>query len=352
MFSSINTIEEKKTNEDDMKQGFISLVSEFLNIIFKLSFINFSKKNSKFTLDKTFDEYFTKKIEKDRTSFSNFICDLSDELKAIKDHIDSAPKDIDFKPKDLNLDILMSCVNNCFLYCVNDMKSEELINELKKSFHELIKRKKIISNNQAIEIISSFNSDFDDYIKYINGIKGINSVEKKLEQKKESKELQHYQERIEKLQTEISTYKNVINKKDDEIHDIKKENNELNFSLSETKLKSTLDKSTFEEIRKDFSDKFSKILVEHSREIAELHKKIQSMENEIKTLKSKLYFTEKKLESFQALVISVREDMNKLAQIGNDFSNSLDSAVDILENVKFTLDTYNNELDNLEFLFG
>ena len=76
------------------------------------------------------------------------------------------------------------------------------------------------------------------------------------------------------------------------------------------------------------------------------------MENEIQTLKAKLNLAVKKLEAFQAIVICIREDMDKLAQIANDFSNGLDSALEILENVKYTLDTYNNELDNLEFIFG
>jgi len=52
-------------------------------------------------------------------SFHNFICLLNDELKEIKDFLVSNSKDKDLKSKDFNLDLLITCVNNCFLFYEN-----------------------------------------------------------------------------------------------------------------------------------------------------------------------------------------------------------------------------------------
>lgn len=116
MFGNSNYIEKQKTDEVNSKSGFLSTKIEFLKVIFRLSFILFHEKKSKYTFDKTFYNYFTQKIKEDNLSFKNFICQLSDELTAFKNLLRS--DDIDFKPKDLNLDILIPCVNNLlFILC-------------------------------------------------------------------------------------------------------------------------------------------------------------------------------------------------------------------------------------------
>ena len=182
MFTNLDNIEEQKTIEEYSDPAYISLVFEFLNVIFKLSLLNFEKKKSKFIFDKTFNDYFANKLNDDMNSFKSFICQLSDELKAIKDFLDSDSKDKDFKSKDLNLDLLISCVNNCFLFCMNTLKKEELINSVKSSLRELISRKKIQSN-ESKAIISSFYSGINKNMNYLNGIKGKEITHKKLTEK-------------------------------------------------------------------------------------------------------------------------------------------------------------------------
>ena len=375
MFSNFNTFEEVKTEENYSEPGFLSLVFEFLRIIFKMSLINFAKAKSKFTFDKTFHDYFDKKAKEDMSSFHSFICLLSDELKAIKDFLDSNSKDKDFKSKDLNLDILMACVNNCFLFCANNLKSEELINSLKTSFQELINRKRIQANNETKAIISSFHENFDKYVNYINGIKGVKNTEKILSGKKEEINIQKYIDKIKKLEKELFDNKNIIQVKECEIQQIKKKNEDLNFTLSETKIQSSLDKSTYEQIKGDFSNKIEMLMEKinkmdneiqnlkkenitlksnlPSKEIETLTEKVNKMNNEIQnlqkeniTFKSRLILQEKKLEAFQVLISTIREDMNKMTNIEKDLVENLDSAIQILENIRYALDLYAVDLDN------
>ena len=391
MFSNFNTIEEEKTEENYSEPGFLSLVFEFLRLIFRMSLINFAKTKSKFTFDKTFNDYFNQKTKEDISSFQNFICLLSDELKAVKEFSDSNSKDKDFKPKDLNLDILMTCVNNCFLFCVNNLKREELINSLKASFQELISRKKIQANNESKAIISTFHENFDKYVNYINGIKGAKNTEKILSGKKQEINIQKYLDKIQELEKELIDNKNIIQVKEREINQIKKKNEDLNFNLSETKIQSSLDKSTYEEIKGDYSNKINDLLFQHSKEIEKLTEKINKMDNEIQnlkkenntlksnphskeietlnekvnkmdneiqdlkkennTLRSKLTLGEKKLETFQVLISAVRIDMNKMANIEKDMAANFDSAIQILEDVKYSLDLYAIDLENLGNIF-
>ena len=337
MFQNSNYIEGEKSNDDNTQKGFISTIFEFLYVIFRLSLLNFDLKQSKYTLDKTFDDYFKKKIKDDDLSFKNFICNLSDELKAIQEFLDSGSNDKDFKSKDLNLDILISCVNNCFLFCVNKISYEELVNSLKCSFQNLIKKKKILLNKESKVIISSFNSNIDMNLNYINKIKDSNYTFKKLEEKEEIN-IQQYLDKVIKLEKEVADYKIKLEEKEKEIQDYQKKNEELNFDLSQTKINSTLDKSAYEEIKTDLSNKIIEMLNKHSKEIELLNKKINNMEEEMKSnnskmktmeaeikdlkkeniaLKSKVNLGEKKLERFQALMTTLREDIKK------DFSNTI-----------------------------
>lgn len=284
MFPNIIDIKDKKANEDNSKAGFISTIFEFLYIIFRLSLINFHFKKSKFTLDKTFDDNFNQQIKDDDISFKNFICKLNDELKAIKEFLDSSSNDKDFKPSDLNLDILMSCVNNCFLFYVNTKSYEDLITSLKSSFHDLIKKKKIQLNKESKLIISSFNLNIDKNLKYINEIKGVNVTFNKLEEKEE-KNIQQYLDIIKILEKEVSNNKNKLDEKEKEIQDYQKKKEELNLDLSKTKIKSSLDKSTYEGSKKAFSSNVAELLNKHSKEIKALNEKMKNMEKEIKDIK-------------------------------------------------------------------
>ena len=340
-----------------------------------MSLINFDKAKSKFTFDKTFHEYFDKKTKKDMLSFHNFICLLNDELNEIKDFLVSNSKDKGFKPKDFNLDMLITCVNNCFLFCTNNLKIEELINLLKASFQELISRKTIQANNEIKAIIFSFHENFDKYDYYINGIKGAKNTEKILSGKKEEINIQKYIDKIKKLEKELFDNKNIIQVKECEIQQIQKKNEDLNFTLSETKIQSSLDKSTYEQIKGDFSNKIEMLMEKinkmdneiqnlkkenitlksnlPSKEIETLTEKVNKMSNEIQnlqkekiTFKSRLILQEKKLEAFQVLISTIREDMNKMTNIEKDLVENLDSAIQILENVRYALDLYAVDLDN------
>lgn len=344
---------EKEPEEHEQGSGFISLIFDFLKLIFKLSFINFEKKKSKYTLNKNFEKLFEQRIKEDKKSFKNFICYISDELKSIDELLKLNSKDMDFKAKDINLDILMPSINNCFLYSVNEISEKNLINELKNCFRDLIKRKKIQSNKESNIIISNFDSNIDAYENYLNELK-VKKFSNKLEEKKDDINEEYYMEIIGKLRNEVNDYKNMLDKKDIEIKEIKDKNKELNMSLSEIKIQSALDKSTYEEINKNFKNEIRSLLSEHSKEIQSLKKKVQNLEikvekleNENMSLKSKLAFSEKKIETLVNLIDSVRKDMETLADIGKDFANNLDMTTDLLLEVKYTLDKYDIELDNL-----
>lgn len=356
MLSNFNSFEEAKTEENYQEPGFLSLVFEFLRIIFKISLINFEKAKLKFTFDKTFHDYFDKKAKEDMLSFHNFICLLNDELKEIKDFLVSNSKDKDFKSKDFNLDILITCVNNCFLFCANNLKIEELINLLKASFQELISMKRIQANNEIKDIIFSFHENIDKCDYYINGIKGAKNTEKILSGKKVEINIQKYIDKIQKLEKELCDKKNIIQVKECEIQQIKKKNEDLNFTLSETKIQSSLDKSTYEQIKGDFSNKIEMLMEKinkmdneiqnlkkeditlksnlPSKEKETLAEKVNKMNNEIQnlkkeniTFKSRLILGEKKLEAFQVLITTIREDMNKMAKIEKDLVENFDSAI-------------------------
>jgi hypothetical protein len=73
--------------------------------------------------------------------FKNLIDQLSQELSSIQDFLDSNSKDIYFSPKDINRNILIDSVNNCFLFCENNLNSDELVNNLSQIFQKLITKK-------------------------------------------------------------------------------------------------------------------------------------------------------------------------------------------------------------------
>lgn len=343
---------EKISQENLSEPGFITLVFEFLKIIFKLSLINFEKKNSKFTIKKNFDDFFEKKIMDDKKSFTNFICNISEELKYINEFLKADSKDKDFKPKDLNLDILMLSVNNCYLFCTNNINEDILIKGLKDAFKELIKRKRIQTNIESKGIISEFYNNIDSFSNYLNEIKGKNPSNK-IEEKKEDLDEEYYLNEINKLKNEITDYEKVLETKNIEIKTADKKIDELSFELSENKIKSALDKSSYEDFKKEIKN----ILSQNNKEINSLKSKMQNMdgrmkniEDENRNLKAKLTLSEKKIVTLLTFVNSIREDMNKLVEIGKDLSKNLDETSKLLMDVKYVLDNYDNELDNLDHI--
>ena len=343
---------EKISQENLSEPGFITLVFEFLKIIFKLSLINFEKKNSKFTIKKNFDDFFEKKIMDDKKSFTNFICNISEELKYINEFLKADSKDKDFKPKDLNLDILMLSVNNCYLFCTNNINEDILIKGLKDAFKELIKRKRIQTNIESKGIISEFYNNIDSFSNYLNEIKGKNPSNK-IEEKKEDLDEEYYLNEINKLKNEITDYEKVLETKNIEIKTADKKIDELSFELSENKIKSALDKSSYEDFKKEIKN----ILSQNNKEINSLKSKMQNMdgrmkniEDENRNLKAKLTLSEKKIVTLLTFVNSIREDMNKLVEIGKDLSKNLDETSTLLMDVKYVLDNYDNELDNLDHI--
>lgn len=343
---------EKISQENLSEPGFITLVFEFLKIIFKLSLINFEKKNSKFTIKKNFDDFFEKKIMDDKKSFTNFICNISEELKYINEFLKADSKDKDFKPKDLNLDILMLSVNNCYLFCTNNINEDILIKGLKDAFKELIKRKRIQTNIESKGIISEFYNNIDSFSNYLNEIKGKNPSNK-IEEKKEDLDEEYYLNEINKLKNEITDYEKVLETKNIEIKTADKKIDELSFELSENKIKSALDKSSYEDFKKEIKN----ILSQNNKEINSLKSKMQNMdgrmkniEDENRNLKAKLTLSEKKIVTLLTFVNNIREDMNKLVEIGKDLSKNLDETSKLLMDVKYVLDNYDNELDNLDHI--
>jgi len=94
-----------------------------------------------------------------------------------------------------------------------------------------------------------------------------------------------------------------INKMDNEIQNLKKENITLKSNLP-SKEKETL-----------------------AEKVNKMNNEIQNLKKENITFKSRLILGEKKLEAFQVLITTIREGMNKMANIEKDFVENFDSAI-------------------------
>jgi hypothetical protein len=169
---------------ESYESGFISFLVEFLNILFKIALVNFCNKKSKFTLNENFQKLFDDNKKNNMIEFKNLIDQLSQELSSIQDFLDSNSKDIYFSPKDINMNILIDSVNNCFLFCENNLNSDELVNSLSQIFQKLITKKKIKSNNNSNIIITLFKDFINCYLNNINKIKCMVSTTVKFEEKK------------------------------------------------------------------------------------------------------------------------------------------------------------------------
>lgn len=159
-----------------------------------------------------------------------------------------------------------------------------------------------------------------------------------IEEKKEDLDEEYYLNEINKLKNEITDYEKVLETKNIEIKTADKKIDELSFELSENKIKSALDKSSYEDFKKEIKN----ILSQNNKEINSLKSKMQNMdgrmkniEDENRNLKAKLTLSEKKIVTLLTFVNSIREDMNKLVEIGKDLSKNLDETSKLLMDVKY-----------------
>lgn len=96
----------KSNNNQNEETGYISFIFELLNVIFRLSLVNFKEKEFPFTLDKNFEEMFQNNKVLNFKNFFTFIFDLNEELNSIHLFLESDQSKKDFKREDINLDIL------------------------------------------------------------------------------------------------------------------------------------------------------------------------------------------------------------------------------------------------------
>ena len=219
-------IEEEKFGENFSNSEFLSFIHEFLNVIFRVAIVNFKKKNSKYKLDETFQKLFDDYSKVNLEEFTNLIFELNSELNSIKDFLELNTKDIDFNSKDINLDILIICVNNCFLFCDNKINYDALFNNLYQNFQNLLIRKKIKKNNNVNTIISKFNKYINCYLNKINKTKGFKITEISPDQE-ENSQTKAFILKIKKLENEIQEFNIKYGEKQIEIKGLNKNNNEL-----------------------------------------------------------------------------------------------------------------------------
>ena len=369
-------LKEEKYSES-YESAFISFIVEFLNILFKIALVNFSKKNSKFTLNENFQKLFDDNNMNNMNEFKNLVDQLNQELSSIQNLFDLDSKDVDFCQKDINFELLIDSINNCFMFCENDLNIDELVNNLSQIFQKLITKKNIKSNNNSNIIITQFHHYINCYLNNIDKIKSMVSTTAKFEEKKnDNTQIQDYIIKIKKLEGELQNYTFRLNQKQIEIEGEKKKNTDLNQILAkktnEWQLQKTEDdnikntllneiknlKNKFENMEKNHSEEMKnmeKRLSEqiknmekkHSKEMEIVNTKIENLEKENYTLKLKIAYNcvqllmkDQKLEKLQELVKQVRYDMNKLSDIGKDLSESLNETIDVLDNVKSIMDDY------------
>ncbi len=391
-------LKEEKYSES-YESAFISFIVEFLNILFKIALVNFSKKNSKFTLNENFQKLFDDNNMNNMNEFKNLVDQLNQELSSIQNLFDLDSKDVDFCQKDINFELLIDSINNCFMFCENDLNIDELVNNLSQIFQKLITKKNIKSNNNSNIIITQFHNYINCYLNNIDKIKSMVSTTAKFEEKKnDNTQIQDYIIKIKKLEGELQNYTFRLNQKQIEIEGEKKKNTDLNQILAkktnEWQLQKTEDdnikntllneiknlKNKFENMEKNHSEEMKNMEKNHSEEMKNMKKnhseemknmekrlseqiknmekkhskemeivntKIENLEKENYTLKLKIAYNcvqllmkDQKLEKLQELVKQVRYDMNKLSDIGKDLSESLNETIDVLDNVKSIMDDY------------
>jgi len=135
--------------EQNADLGPISFTKQLLNVIFKLSLVNFNKKKSTYALDKNFEEIFKSNKSSNSEEFYNCVLNLNNELISIEEYLSDATIKKEFKRKDIFLELLFDCVNNCLSYCKKNINYNNLLNSLSDSFLSLIKNGEISNNNKT-----------------------------------------------------------------------------------------------------------------------------------------------------------------------------------------------------------
>ena len=303
----MNTVEQTK----NIKTEYISFSYELLNVIFKISLINFKAKKSVFTLVENFQNFFEKNKQKSLNDFQDFLFELNQELMSIDKFLLYNTKK-DFKRKDLNLDILIESVNLCISYVENSIDDSNLFNGLTEKFQCLIKKGNI-SNNKDLEIIlTEFNNYIKNYINYMRRISGDTTLEKsELKENVDSSLVKKIHFLENELNKEIKT--NTIKEKEnleekkikeEKIKELEKKNKILDEAVINNEITRKLDKATYDEIVNKMLTEINNIKAEMSsmekknaQEVDALKEKMSSMEKnhtqEVDALKEKMSSMEK-----------------------------------------------------------
>ena len=91
----------------------------------------------------------------------------------------------------------------------------------------------------------------------------------------------------------------------------------------------------------------------------ELQNKIDKLDEEIKNLKkdnislnARLSISEKKNEAFQIIMTDVRRDMNAILDVEKDISKTVDEAFLLLLDAQYKFNELDTELENLGMFLG
>ena len=305
--------------------------------------VNFKRKNSKYTINKNLLDFFEEKGKDKRIYFNQFIIDLNEQIRDINSFLNSNTDDKDFKPKNINLDTLISSVNQCSLFCYNKTNFDELIGGLSECYSKLAQRKKIRSNQESKEIITKFNYKLDNYINYINKIKGLTQINN-MEEKKE-KNIKQINKNEEKSEKELSEDKIKDNEKDKQSHEEK-----VNESKHE-KMINALQKQ-IENLYEENKKNKELLIKDLNVKLKILDERVKTIENEYAFLKSSLSFSEKKIETLQTLLVKIRWYMNTMLKIWKNLTINLDEAFLILLDLDNKINTFGVELNDLNGLLG
>ena len=346
--------------EESVEFGSISFTQELLNVIFKLSLVNLDKKKSSYALDKIFEEIFLKNKTSNFQDFHDFILHLNNELISIEEYLNDNSIKRDFKRKDIFLDTLFDCVNNCLLCFEKNINYITLLNFLSDSFLSLIRKGNIINNSKTNDIIRDFMKYINSSLEFYNNNK--KNISPKFEEKKATDiETDDFKKQLQNLESQLNDYKKKYKVKDKEcqeegkqkeevikkLEDERKKNEELNQALTKNIIQRNMDKSNYEDIINSFQNQLSEI----KNKFDDMDKKYEKIQKENGELKMELDITKKKVQKLQDIVNTQRNDINFLADFASGFSHQLD---DVLTNLNDTLPSLaadNILLDAISILF-
>ena len=317
-------------NHENIDCEFLSFINKFLKVIFKLSLVNFKRKNSIFTIDQTLEKIFEDNKNINNQQFYNLIFDLLSEINSTEDYFDAGNK-IDFDKKDINFEILKKSVNFCYSYCLQNINYKTLVNNLIELFQSLINDKNILTNKESKNIIIDFSNFLTLSINYTNKIKSfITKDDNYDENNKLKKELKNLNDLINnmKLNYEKKEKECLKAKKEKEevilkMENLKQQKEKLDYTLNEEKIQNQLDKNTYENIMSDFQKELKEIKKKQElmeKEIIDLKKQIIDLKKENKLIK-------KKQKIYDENYIILFNDINFLVNFAKDFNKQLDDVL-------------------------